>query len=376
MIQEILNNHFLGYAVIPPGEYTVPEHTKFNIPFNLYTLYGYGAYIKIVDANGDLSKAVPTQSLFDCGNRPNSRLDIKGLTINGPDTTGWDQNIDNPMGAINWVYYKTWDSCLTIQDVKITGGYGYGVQRSGGGKFYLIDCELSGWVGGFSFFESHGGYGESIAYNVKLHAPVNSKYSSIGAYIHPHLDVFWDNVDAKDWNRYACYLNGNPQSAGTHKLSSVTATNCSLIQTGSSSETILANCVEQGTVKNGGSYFKGPVTSTGSRWASTGMIGFLSGTNVDRRFIRDTFAKSTGICMAAASNTQGRILFNNCHAELANKAAILKLVNLSTVSAKVVSCTYSGTSSAFVFNIEGGSVQFIDSPVFPNTRVVAPGILL
>lgn len=376
MIQQLLDNS-TGLCFIPQGTYNVLEGTRLNVPNNVWMILGYGAVINVVDVYGNISTKVPTCSLFECGQRPNNtRLEIRGLTINGPITTGWDQNTENSHGAINWVFYKTWDSILTIEDVKITGGYGYAVQRSGGGRLDIFNCELQGWVGGYSHFEGHGGYGSSTVRKTKLLAPANSKYSSIGAYIHPHLDVLWDNVYADNWNRYACYLNGSPQSAGNHDLLEVTANNCSLIQTGSSSETTLVRCVEQGTPKNGGSYFKGPVLSVGSRWAGAGTIGFLNYNNVDRRFVRDVFAKTSGLCMAAGANTQGRILFNNCYAELSNKVAILKLTNLCSVTAKVVSSTYSGTSTGFVFNIEGGSLQFIDSPVFPNTRVVAPGILL
>lgn len=376
MIQDILNSSS-GICYVPPGVYNVLEGTKINVPFNVTGIFGYGAVVNVVGIGGGLSTSVPVQSLFDCGLRPNNtRLDIRGLTINGPLTAGWDQNTDNPHGAINWVFYKTWDSVLTIEDVKITGGYGYAVQRSGGGRLDILNSELQGWVGGYSHFEGHGGYGSSTVRKTKLLAPENSKYSSIGAYIHPHLDVLWDNVYADNWNRFACYLNGNPQSAGNHDLFEVTANNCSLIQTGSSSETTLIRCIEQGTPKNGGSFFKGPVFSAGCRWASTkGMIGFLSGNTADRRFMRDTFA-TTGLAMAAGSNTSGKLLFNNCIFELSGKSTLLKLTNQSSVSVKIVSSIYTGSSTGFVVNIEGGSLQYIDTPPLPNTRIVAPGTFI
>lgn len=376
MIQEILNSSS-GICYIPSGVYNILEGTKINIPFNVTGIYGYGVTINVINATGNISTVVPLQSLFDCNQRPDwTRLDIRGLTINGPDTSGWDSYTEAQGSAINWNFYKTWNSILTLEDVKITGGYSYAVHKSGGGRLDLINCELGGWVGGYAHFESHGGYGSSNVRRTKLLAPENSKYSSIGAYIHPHLDVLWDNVYADNWNRYACYLNGTPQSAGNHDLLEVIANNCSLIQTGSSSETTLIRCIEQGTPKNGGSYFKGPVLSIGSRWASTkGMIGFLSGINADRRFIRDTFA-TAGLAMAAGSNTTGRILFNNCNFELSGKSTVLKLTNLSTTAVKIVSSSYTGSSTGFVINIEGGSLQYVDSQVLPNTRVIAPGILL
>lgn len=374
MIQTLLNAG-TPTVVIPPGTYDVLEHTRLTVPNSVTAIHGYGATVRVVDGNGNPSTAIPTTGLFHCGLRPSSRLDVRGLTIHGPDTTGWDQNADNPTGAIEWVNARTWAAVLTVEDVTITGGYGYGVYRSGGGRLDIVNSSLSGWVGGYAFFESHGGSGTNLLRNVTMTAPATSKYSSIGAYVHPHLDVTWDNVTATNWNRFALYLNGNPQSAGDHTLVDVTATDCALIQTGSSSETTLVRCVEQGTPKNGGSFFKGPVRSTGSRWAGAGMISFLSGNAPTRRFIGDTIATPKG-WLAGGSNTSGAVLLNDCTVELTSKTQVVKLTNQSTVAVKVVSTGFTGSSTVFTFNAEGGTLRFVDCPTFPNVRAVAPGVLL
>lgn len=375
MIQTLLNTAG-PTCVIPPGTYNVPERTTLTVPFGVERIIGDGAVVRVVDANGNQSTLTPTMPLFDCGLRPNSRLEVRGLTIHGPNATGWAQDADVPHAAINWTLYRTWDSTLIIDGVTITGGYGYGVQRAGGGRFEIHNSTLGGWVGGVSFFESHGGYGSMLVRNTTLAPTTANKYDSIGAYVHPHLDLTWDNVTATSWKRYACYLNGSPQSAGNHTLIDVNATDCSLIQTGSASETVLVRCVEQGTPQNGGSFFKGPVRSTGTRWASTiGMIGFMSGNAPDRRFIGDTIATGK-TWFAAGSGTAGRVLLNDCTVELSARTQVAKLTSQSQVAVKVVSSTYTGTSNAFTFNAEGGTLRFIDCPVFPNVRAVAPGVLL
>jgi hypothetical protein len=377
MIQQLLDaTPAGGTCVIPPGVYDVPERTKITVPNSVERIIGDGVTVRVVDPNGNRSTLTPTMSLFDVGLRPSSRFEVRGLTIIGPDTTGWDPNADIPHSAINWTYYKTWDSTLIIDGVTVEGGYGYGVQRSGGGRFEIHNSNLSGWVGACSFFESHGGTGSMLVRNTTMPAPARSKYSSIGAYIHPHLDVTWDNVTATGWNRYAVYLNGTPQSAGNHLFADVTATDCSLIQTGSSSETTLVRCVEQGTPKNGGSFFKGPVLSCGTRWASTtGAIGFMSNVAPTRRFVRDTIATGK-TWMAAAAGSAGTVILNDCIIELTAKTQAVKLTNQSTVAVKVVSSGFTGTSTVFTFNAEGGTLRFVDCPTFPNVRAVSPGVLL
>lgn len=377
MIQNLLNTAG-STCVIPPGTYDVPERTKLTVPFGVERIIGDGAVVRVVDANGNPSVLTPTMPLFDCGLRPNnSRLEVRGLTVDGPVASSWDPYTSGPHGAFHWVHARTWSSTLILDGVTVNGGYGYGVNRSGGGRLEIHNSSLSGWVGGVAFFESVGtGGGSMLVRNATLAPTTAHKYDSIGGYIHPHLDVTWDNVSASSWKRWACYLNGSPQSAGNHTLIDVTATDCSLIQSGSSSETVLVRCVEQGTPQNGGSFFKGPVRSTGSRWASTtGMIGFMSGNAPDRRFIGDTIATGR-TWLAGGSNTAGRVLLNDCTVELTSKTQVVKLTNQSQVAVRVVSTGYTGTSTVFTFNAEGGSLRFIDCPVFPNVRAVAPGVLL
>lgn len=373
MIQHLLDTAG-PTCVIPPGVHDVPEGTRLTVPNGVERIIGDGATVRVVDANGAPSTAVPTVGLFNCGLRPASRLEVRGLTIVGPDTTGWDQNTDVPYGAVEWVHAKTWASTLIIDGVTISGGYGYGVYRAGGGRLDVHNSILSGWVGGLACFESHNGTGSVLVRNTALCAPARSKHSSIGAYLHPHLDVTWDNVTATGWNRFACYLNGSPTAEGSHTLVDVTATDCSLIQTASSSQTTLVRCVEQGTPRNGGSVLKGPVLSVGSRWSSEKPVTVMSGNAPERRFVGDRF-DGPGYWLSCGGTTAGTVEAVGCTFDLGPRASALQVTNRSTVAAEFTSCEFTG-ATRWTVNVEGGSVRFVDMDPPTPVRVVAPGVML
>lgn len=369
MIQQLINATPLnGVCVLPAGTITVPAGTTYTVPRSM-TINGSGLVITV---EGTVPPTVP---LFALSGLPDgSEVTIRDLTITGPDTTTWSQFLNPNIAAIDWTLARTWNSVLTLDHISVSGGYAYAVQRAGGGLFRILNCALSGYVGGFSFFESHGGWGDLIVRDSLLCAPALSKYDSIGAYIHPHLHVTWERVAGSDWNRYLCYLNGTPQSAGHHDFLEVTATNCSLIQTGSSSVTTLVRCIEQGTIHNGGSFFKGPVTSVGSRWASNGMIGFLNNNSVDRHFVRDTYA-GTGTWMAGGNQTNGTVTLDGCTLQMAGAATGVRINSNSTIAATLRSCTVSGNTTGYTLLIEGGSARLVDTPTPARVRVASPGVL-
>jgi hypothetical protein len=354
----------------PGGVIDLPEHTRLVIPRSM-RIDGNNTTLRISGS------AVPANALLDADALPDgSRLEIRDLKIIGPDTTSWDPNTESNKGAISYQLYKTWLSTLIVQNVTTSGGYGSGVIRAGGGQFEVKNCTLSGWVDGVAFFESHGGYGTLLLRDTNLPAPANSKYSSIGVYIHAHLHLNAARVTGSNWNRFVIYLNGTPQSAGNHDLIEVTATNCALIQTGSSSVTTLLRCKESGTVRNGGSYFKGPVTSVGSLWESTGMIAFLNNNAVERRFVGDTVqTKSTWL--AAGNQTNGTVNALGCTFNLTGRAAAVKIVSTSTVTATLTACQFPVTTSTSApLRAEGGIIRLVATPTPPNSSAVAPGQLL
>jgi hypothetical protein len=354
----------------PGGVIDLPEHTRLIIPRSM-RIDGNNTTLRVAGV------AVPANSLLDADALPNgSRLEIRDLTIIGPDTTSWDPNTESIKGAISYQLYKTWLSTLIVRNVTISGGYGSGVLRAGGGQFEVKNCTLGAWVDGVAFFESHGGYGTLVLSDTELRAPANSKYSSIGVYIHPHLHLSAERVTGSNWNRFLIYLNGSMQSAGNHDLIEVAATNCALIQTGSSSVTTLMRCTETGTVRNGGSYFKGPVTSVGSRWASNGIIGFMNNNAVDRRFVGDII-QTTSLWLAAGNQTSGTVSALGCSFALAGRAAAIKLVSTSTVTATLTGCQFPiTTSTSAPLAAEGGTIALVATPMPPNSRAVAPGRLL
>lgn len=370
-IQDLINATPLGGICDLGGQtYYLPNGTSLKIPYGMTIRNGT---VTISD------NLVPTCNLFDAYALQGDfrhRLEFRDLTINGPDTTGWASNTENPHGAIGWSYYKTWNSTLIVDNVTITGGYGTGVLRSGGGRLDIINSRLSGWVDAIAFFEGHGGYGSMLVRDSVLSAPANSKYDSIGAYVHPHLHVTMERVQGNKWNRFLLYLNGNPQSAGNHDLVDVVATDCSLIQTGSSSETTLIRCTEQGIPQNGGSFFKGPVLSVGSKWNLKGTIGLLPNNNVTRRFVGDTISPNILSWLAAGSGTMGNVILDNCVFSFDGKDQVVKITNNSILAVKCVSCTSTGISTGFTFRAEGGSLKFIDCQPFSNTVAISPGVIL
>ena len=356
-------------CTLPGGVVDLPEGTSLRISKSM-RIEGNGTTLRVAGSKPPTAHLLNADSLRD-----GSQLEIKNLRIEGPSTANWDSATENIMGAISWQLYRTWNSRLVVRNVTITGGYGSGIIRSGGGAFEVTDCDLSGWVDGIAFFESHGGSGSLELRNTILRAPANSKYSSIGLYIHPHLNLNADTVTGLDWNRYVIYLNGTPASTGRHDLKAVSAINCALIQTGSSSQTTLMRCSESGQPKNGGSFLKGPVTSIDSTWEGAGMIAVLEGVDVERRFINDTI-RPKNIWMALGSRTAGTVTITGAQVDLAGKAALVKLTSASTTAVTITSSQIRSTSSSFPINAEGGSVQLVGTAAPQNCRAVLPGRFL
>lgn len=372
-VQQLINNTPAGgICTLPGGVVDLPDFTPLLVTKSI-TIRGNGTVFNLPVTG------TPGDSFLKADSLPSgSYFEVSDLTINGPSTEGWSNTFDlSARSAISYQLYRTWGSRMVVRNVTTTGGYSYGVSRAGGGKLEIKDCNLSGWVGALAFFESHGGWGDLVMRDCELHAPANSKYSSIGMYVHPHLHVLMERVNGSGWGRYLLYLNGSPQSAGHHDLIEVTAHNCALIQAGSGSETTLVRCTETGTPKNGGSYFKGKVLSVGSRWAGTGMIGFLTGNNVERRFVNDTFATASYV-MAAAANVVGSITIIGCHFEFGPKTCAASLTASSNVALTIVSPTFTiATTTRWCANVENGSLRLVNIPSgFPAPRVVAPGQLL
>ena len=348
-------------CVIPAGDHAVPEGTCLHVPYGVAAIDATGATIRVVGADGQRSTVRPTVPLFDCGQRPNgSTFTFRGGHLIGPDTYGWDVLDDVGVSAIQWSFYKTWDSVMTVDGVTVEGGYAYAVMRSGGGDLTITGSHLSGWVGAVACFEGHGGHGTFTASDCLFPAPQQSKYSSIGAYVHPHLDTIWTNVHLCGWNRYALYLNGSPSGVGSHhSLIDVTATDCSLIQGAKGSTVHLVRCVEQGTPHNGGSYMMGTVISHGSQWRHRiGMIG-TQNDDIDFTFCGDTIATGQW-WLGPGRNTTGSIRIIGCHVELSAQTRVVGAADSSPLDVTVMATEFVGSTTRQAFNVPAGAVRFID----------------
>ena len=239
------------------------------------------------------------------------------------------------------------------------GGYGYGVHRGGGGSLTITGSYLSGWVGAVACFEGHGGHGTFVASDCLFPAPQRSKYSSIGAYVHPHLDTRWERVALCGWSRYALYLNGSRSGEGSHhSLIDVTATDCSLIQGAKGSTVHLVRCVEQGTPHNGGSYMMGTVISHGSTWRLAGMGG-TQNDDIDFTFCDDHIATPMW-WLGPGRNTTGSIRIIGCRVELSAQTRVVGAADSSPLDVTVVASEFVGATTRQAFNVPAGTVRFVD----------------
>lgn len=355
-----------GVCHLPAGSVKVPEGTSWKVRRSI-TLVPHDTIISVVAANGAPSTAVPTAHLFDLSALPNgSRFELRrGLVVCGPDTSAWHLNDESPFSVFGWVWAKTWDSTCIIDGLVTTGGYNAAVYRSGGGFMSVTNSLLQAWQQPVAFMESTGraAAGALVMRDVDLVAPPVSKFSSIGVYAHPHLSVAAERVTATGWGRFAFYLNGSPQSSGHHQFVECEAHDCSLIQTGSSSETTLIRCSETGTPSNGNSYVKGPLVSYGTRWASSGGIGFGSGAGARRVFIRDTIERDAGTFIAAGGGVLGEVEMIDCDVVLSGRSTLLKLTGACDVDATIIRGTLDHRSSIWALNLEGGRCTLIDADV-------------
>lgn len=334
----------------------------------------------VIDGNGTTLRVrgtqVPTRHLLDASTLGDGDvLEIRDLAVEGPDPSRWDEATDCTAAAICWSLYRTWDASMVLRDVRVSGGYASGVLRSGGGTLEVTGCDLGGWVDGVACFESHGGRGSLLLRDTVLRAPASSKYSSIGAYVHPHLDVRIERVTAVGWNRYAVYLNGSPEAVGTHELVEVVAVDCSLVQTGSGSTTVLERCREWGTPSNGGSFLKGPVRSEGSSWEGTGTIGVLADQPVHRRFVGDAILPG-GIWMALGDGTDGTVVLDGAAVGLEGRSSLLVLVRGSSTGVRVERSAIRSRTSSPPLSVNGGTVELVDTARPPNCHERSPGRLI
>ena len=332
---------------------------------------------------------VPTVPFVDCDALTDgARVEIRNLTINGPDCAGWDSRTTSSAGAIQWSRAQTRGGRMILRNMKTTGGYYSGVIRSGGGALELFDCELAGWTAGWACWDSHPNpSATATVVRCRFVAPANSKYDSIGGYVHPCVRVDMIDCYHEAWNRFALYMNGNPASVATQTLTNVTAHNCALIQTGNLTTTILMRCAETGAPRNGGSQLWGPVYSVQSQWLGSGMIGFANGGQ--RMFVGDVIdpAITPGVntqWAAAGAQASGTLLLDGCDVTMrynANKgASLLSMTSATQMATTYRSLKYTSTNinnnPVRITNVEGGTIRVVDCQGMPTPIVSLNGVRL
>ena len=333
--------------------------------------------------------AIPLTPLLDSDSLPDgARVEHRNLTIQGPDTLSWTSDAKVEPGAIQWSQAETRHGIMILRNVKTTGGYYGGVVRSGGGALELFDCELSGWTAGWACWDSKPNPSATATLvRCRMVAGPNTRYSSIGGYVHECVRV--DMVDCyhEAWNRFAVYVNGNPKSTALQTLTNVTAKDCALIQTGDLTTTILMRCLETGKPRNGGSQLWGPVVSVLGTWESEGMIGFANGGN--RLFVRDVIAPPTipgvnTLWAAAGAQASGGLILDGCDVRIGvngnRGGALLSMTQQTTMAVILRSLTYTSPNTnnnpRIICNVEGGSLHVVECPGLPKPIRSLNGVLV
>lgn len=385
-IQLALNTVVDGFVTLPDGVIDIPLGFGFttpsNVPRRIFLRTMNGTKFRTVDANGNILRVPQTKPLFDFSYPDYSEVEVlPGIDVDGPVSDDWDPNLEGTSAVYRWELARRLNTRMRVRGGVITGSYGTAIRKAGGGRLDVEDMYMEAWVNPVAFFESHGGTapGERrfTLRDSHLAAPTRSKYSSIGAYVHPHIQTSISRVLFQGWNRYALYMNGSMDGTGYHDMNDVVADGCALVQSNGSALMSLQRCLETGTVNNGGSQFRGPVQANNCVWeTSNGMIGFLSNTAVKREFVNNVI-NTGGTWLACGNNVLGEIEVVGSTFDLSRNGSNYKTVPLSKVQNKFVSCKFQGTSTDnFVVNIEGGSLRLVDTVLPPNSRALAPGVIV
>lgn len=162
---------------------------------------------------------------------------LSSFTMAGPTVT--NAAVGDPLSdslGISWSVGSTQGAVFDVDHVEITGMFGTGVARSGGGLFRLHDNIINAYTVPVAFFESTNTSGEVenatlFSHNDVLTA-VGGWHSSIGMYLHPNVNFAVTGTVFRQFNRYAIYENGNPDNEGlTKTVSGGAMIDCAGIQT-------------------------------------------------------------------------------------------------------------------------------------------------
>jgi hypothetical protein len=193
---------------------------------------------------------------------------LEGFTLAGP--AGLLN--DNGYNGIRWIAASTFNSEFYVNDVKITGTFDAGVQRSGGGYFEMDGCEIEATDVPVAFFESSNtaDSGYFVMTRTRLSTPASTDSSSVGVYIHPHLRYTISECDFDATiDRYGVYENGSPTSAREPATISDCHFRCGVLQAKNNGITNVIGCTGSGA---GASVIEGEVNFVGGSYEDRSMF--------------------------------------------------------------------------------------------------------
>lgn len=364
---------------LPAGTYEV-DITGGSISLvRSISIVGAGQTATILDV---LPKAPTTAltPLFDVATTApdGSAFLLQDLTVQGT-TTGVNAGSSC---AIRWSRSGSVGR-LRLERVTITGLFDSGVQRSGKGRFEIIDCDINAYEAPVKAFESTDSAGEAECIIINgLHTGFDSKSTSIGIYIHPNVSFLCSGTHYKNFSRFAFYANGTPGNDPKYfTVTDVEVEDCSLAQTASGASPVFVRVFHHGVNPAGGEgLIKGDVTFVDCDLRPSGSTGLMQGPH-EITYV-NCWIEPQRIFLSAGVNTSGTFRFINCHWKLENiDARALNLTGgwsgrLVFLDSVINDC--GTTSGPYLLQINGGTVDFesltIDTPRSNHGLTIGSGV--
>lgn len=319
--------------------------------------------------------ATPMNSLFDVISASTqapprtpppagSRFVLRDFAIQGPTT-----NANTQIAAgFRWEHRGSF-GFVRAERLTITGLFSAGVIRSGHGRMEVFDCDINAGEAPVKSFESS--WTADAAECVIIggtHTGFDSKSSSIGLYIHPHVALAVHDVHYRNFNRFAFYANGSdPSTLPPPRFWTVADTDvedCALAQTAYNAHSKFVRVHHHGTSPGGAeSPLAGNVDFIECDLRPATQYGFFPGAH-QRNFV-DCWIEPATYLVSGGKNVAGTTRFVGCTWKCVGSGRAFNFTNLSTARVIVVDCDLydCGASSVQLVNVQGGQLDVLDFTV-------------
>lgn len=206
-----------GTLTLPAGLHTIDASVGTVTFTRSITIDGGGSIIACTPVPGN---GTPMLN----GDTPNgSIVTLKNFTLAGPAITYDPTNGSETKANDSWIGIRVGRTgCpttrVTLRNVNITGLFGSGFMRVGGGYTSVIGCIINAWETPVAIFAGHpsdvSGFCRLICNKL---SGVGSKSSSVGVYIHPNMSLVSVGNVFEDFNYHGLSAHGGPEPvAGQH----------------------------------------------------------------------------------------------------------------------------------------------------------------